>query len=145
MNLNEAVQRLAKLQGELKQLDLKVATCREKLEATPNWIKLQQAIKAADYIRDQIKEVDHLVRDMALESYIAQGDKQPHPSVSIKVYTTIDYDPDRAKQYCIDHLPTALKLDPKVFERAAKVIELDFVTRGEEPRVAISSNLGEYL
>jgi hypothetical protein len=47
--------------------------------------------------------------------------------------------------YCRQHLPNALKLDARAFEKAAKVIPLSFVDVVETPKATIATDLSEYL
>jgi hypothetical protein len=61
------------------------------------------------------------------------------------VLTKIEYDTARALTYAREHLPQALKLDAREFEKVAKVLKLDFVTTHEEPQATIATDLSKYL
>lgn len=110
-------------------LGQKLARARDLLAAT----KLDRA------------EAEDNLRNIALAQYETDGDKQPHPAIGIAIYTILDYDEGQALDYARLHLPKALRLDKRVFEKAAKAIEPDFVTIGQEPRVRIASDLSQYL
>jgi len=90
-------------------------------------------------------ECEEKIRELATQSYADTGDKHPHDAVTVKVYTRLDYDPEQAFRYCVDHLTTALKMDTRKFETVAKAAELDFVDFVDEPRATISRDLSAYL
>ena len=73
------------------------------------------------------------------------GGKHPHPAVTIKLYTVLEYAPDQALEYARQHLPQAVKLDKCVFERFAKVVTPGFVTKAKEPRATIARDLSAYV
>lgn len=127
----EYLQEIAELEAELAATSLgkRLAHCRELLE-----------VACADKADAKAR-----VHAVALASYEATGNKQPHPAVKVILYTILDYDLADALEYARQHLPKALKLDKRTFERAAKAIEPDFVTIGQEPRTRIASDLSSYL
>jgi len=90
-------------------------------------------------------DAEERVRHAALARHELTGNKQPHTAVKVVFSTVLDYDPSDALNYARQHLPQALKLNKGAFEKAAKAIELDFVTVAKEPRTRIVSDLSAYL
>jgi hypothetical protein len=91
-----------------------------------------------------VAAIDEVTRAFAVDWFNATDDKKPHPAVTVKMYTILEYDPAVALDYCTKHLPKALRLDRRAFEKVAKVLEPDFVTFCVEPRATILSKLEEY-
>ena len=89
-------------------------------------------------------DAERAIREAALESYQADGNKHPHPTITVKVFTYLLYDEGVALDYCIQHLPSALKMDKTKFEKVAKVVQPDFVEIGQEPKPTIARDLSEY-
>ena len=90
-------------------------------------------------------EMDAAVRTVALSQFVADGDKKPHPAVTIKINKALLYKPADALDYCREHLPKALKLDKRAFEKAARVIEPDFVEIVDDPKPFVARDLEKYL
>jgi 3-mercaptopyruvate sulfurtransferase SseA len=78
-------------------------------------------------------------------TFAETGDKAPHPAVKIKMYTMLEYKDEDAIDYAREHLPGALKLDKRVFARAAKAVAMNFVAILQEPRATIARDLSKYL
>jgi hypothetical protein len=91
-----------------------------------------------------VADAEAAPRAAAVEAYANTGEKKVHPAVMVKEFVAMDYDPEQAKQYAFEHLPSALKLDAKKFEKVALVIPLDFVTIYTEPRATIASDLSAW-
>ena len=109
------------------------------------WGKESQRVKAAlSDVSAEIAEADQLLRGLALDVFNATDNKHPHPAVTVKMFIVLRYDPDKALDFARDHLPKALKLDKRTFERAAKAIEPDFVTIAKEPKATIDKDLSEW-
>ena len=93
---------------------------------------------------DDMAAAEADVRKAALETYAKDGNKKPHESVSIRVYTILDYELYTALEYARQFIPQALKLDKRAFEKVAKAVDINFVTARTEPRVAIARDLSKY-
>lgn len=92
----------------------------------------------------KVTGLEESVRGTALEAYLETGDKHPHPAITIKVFTKLDYDEEQAITYCVEHLPKALKVDKRKFEAVAKAAELDFVQITDDPKATVATDLSEY-
>lgn len=94
---------------------------------------------AANAIKGQEEAEAHL-RTMTLMSYAETGNKTPAPGVGIRIISKLDYKPETAFEWAVNH-KMALKLDVTAFEKIAKASPLEFVTTREEAQATISQNL----
>lgn len=137
---------LAQLRQEVADRKAEIAGAQVELEATYEWQNIAGFKKQLDLAQGALAEAEANVRAVALAEYAANQDKHPHPAVTIKVYEVLAYDAEQAKSYAIAHnLPKLLKLDAKIFEKAANGLDLDFVTVTEEPRATIATDLSEWV
>ncbi len=105
-----------------------------------------RSLRAAQlYLQDikaNVASADSAVRKLAVQVHPVI---KAHPAVTVKEYVTLEYTDDDALAYCRRHLPGALKLGKRLFEKAAKIIDMDFVTFGTEPRATIKRDLSAWL
>lgn len=128
------------------------AECKAEIDTAQTFLEASYAWKNLGWRRELLKTAkDHVAiaeaatRKQALSIYEETGDKAPHPAVPIKMYTVLDYEPADALDYAREHLPKALKLVKRTFEKAARVLELDFVDFTQEPHATIARDLSKYL
>lgn len=142
--MTELLTRLAQARALEQEYRGKIAVLEAELAQNPiaKQIAALRARASLQHIRDDRAEAD--VRKAALEAYAEDGNKKPHESVSIRVYTVLDYEPRAALDYARQYIHQALKLNKRVFEKVAKEIDIGFVTKRTEPRVAIARNLSKY-
>ena len=127
----------AECRAEIATLEMTIAntTWGQRLAGLQDTLRL---------IRETVQVAEDAARDAALTTYEQTGDKKPHPTIAIRIYQVPVYDTAQALDYARAHLPTALRLDSRTFEKAAKAIELDFVTWHDDARPAISKGLSKY-
>jgi hypothetical protein len=98
---------------------------------------------------EEAEALEAELREMAVLDFDLTHDKHPHPAVSIKVMTRLQYDPERAAGFCREYLPSAIKVDYKTFEKYAKNVAdtapLDFVEFVEEPQAQIVTDLSKFV
>ena len=94
---------------------------------------------AANAIKGQEEAEAHL-RTMTLQAYLETGNKQPCEGVAVRILTKLDYNPETAFEWAVNH-KMALKLDVTAFEKIAKASPLEFVTSREEAQATIAANL----
>ena len=94
---------------------------------------------------ERVDELTKQVRDRAVLAFEQSGDKRPNSAIQIKEYIVLVYSEGDALEFARQHVPKALKLDRRAFERVAKVLEPDFVTVITEPRATIASDLSAWL
>ena len=96
-----------------------------------------------DQYREKARLVDFLeskVRGVALILYQSSQQKD-FSYVKVKIYKALAYELKHAIHWCMVAYPKALKLDTGAFEKAAKELELDFVSITDDPRVSIANDL----
>ncbi|MEN6507012.1 MAG: hypothetical protein ABFD92_20955 [Planctomycetaceae bacterium] len=146
MDLNDSVKYLAQARKEAADVRAEVEAAQAALEATTEWTTLQtEKARLARYALAE-SEADANLRELARSVYEnSDGNKHPHPAVTVKLFDVLVYDPGQAKSYAIAHLPNALKLDARAFEKAARVLGLDFVTIVTDARATIATDLSEWV
>lgn len=115
---------------------------RKSWEASSVWLKWSASLKEA---REQVSVCTQQLKAAALSA----GDKHPHPATTIRQATKLNYDERQAIAWCIEHLPQALKLDSRLFEKHARAVAatdpIPFVEIASEAQVAIATDLSAYL
>jgi len=142
--MHEAVIYLASTRQIEAEYKAKIAEAEAELRATGTWRYLEQQRECLKVAQADVADATADVRKQALAIYDETGSKSPHPAVKVKMYTVLDYDDGEAVKYALLHLPQALKLVKRDFEKAAKVLGLDFVTISQTPRASIAHNLDEF-
>jgi len=143
--LHEEIKGLAGVRQTEAEIKAEVADIQAELEASALWKALQERKALLRSASEAAEQQADYVRELALAAYGKRGDKRVHPAVTIKTYTTLNYDPANALNYAREHLPGALKLDVRAFEKVAKVAGLDFVEIEQEPRATIARDMSKYL
>jgi len=104
--------------------------------------------------KSKVAEDESVVRTTALAMFDGE-DKHPHPAVTIKVYTAVDYNDADAIALARDVIPGALRIDKSAFEKAVKGLAgMDIegvsdkvnavVVIRDDPRATIARDLGGY-
>ena len=137
--LSEQIKKVAEVRQSAKTLSEAKKASLEKWEIE-NRVLLEAT---ADSIA-RVAEEEAKLRELVLQSYRDTLEKAPAPGVSVKVLQTLDYNPQDALNWALQH-HIALTLDKKAFENIAKTTPLDFVTIKEEPRAQIATDLSEYV
>lgn len=126
---------------------------REAAEDDAEWAALQAAFREENeaFLLERtathslLAGAEETLREMALAEYNRSLDKAPGPGIVIRIHKVISYDANKALAWAIDHR-LALALDKARFEELANIsVGLDFVTRTEEPRVTIATDLAKAL
>jgi hypothetical protein len=142
--LEQRVRELALHRASVARYKAAQAEAQAALEATPEWQRVQVAKTQAASVSKDEDEFRGRVESATLDIYGALADKHPHPGVQVKDYEVVKYDAEKAKSYCIAHLPNALKFDPAAFEKAARVLGLEWVEIVKEPRVTVATDLSKW-
>jgi hypothetical protein len=127
------------------------AECQKEKDAIMNTIKEQfgETLERADSLLATAKtdtmNAEENTRCKALAIYYDTANKKPHSAVQVKMFTVLEYSPDAALNYARLHLPQALKLDKRTFEKVAKAASLDFVQANKRPKVTIARDLSGYV
>ena len=138
------------MSNELEAQVQVVAEARDRLQWAKGTVKDMRDIwerKYADELLElvsialQVAEEEAALRELTLQAYAETGNKAPAVGVSVKLFDVLNYNPDEAKKWALEHR-VALKFDTATFEKIAKVDKPDFVTITEEPRAQIAQSLG---
>ena len=143
--MKDAVEKLAYSRAIEAERAMQLKEAEAKLQDSPLWRQWELASGDFKTAKANVLSDEAMVREQALGIYKETGDKHPHPCIAIKMYTVLDYDDGTALDYARVYIPRAVKLVKSTFEKAAKVLELDFVVVRQEPRATIARDLSEYL
>ena len=135
---------LARERERVKAAERALENADKILQLTPEWAARNEVIQELQRARQFEKAQDDIVRAIALSEFGSTGVKSAHPAVTIKMFKRFVYDARQALDYAREHIPNALKLDARAFEKAAQALGLDFVTIEDDPRPQIASDLSEY-
>jgi len=89
----------------------------------------------------ELTEAESRLRQLAEDAYRQTNDKNPVAGVKIRLVTKLNYDPQDALNWAIEH-KLALALDTKAFEKIAKTSPMDFVLVESVPQATIARDLG---
>lgn len=143
--MNELIQKLAVERTVIEYIRARIETAKFRLAETDEGRFLANLEISLSVIRTAATDMEDAIRAEALAVYAADGNKRPHAAISIKEFKVMEYDPKVAVTYCLTHLPGALKLNPTIFEKIAKVVQPDFVTERTEARAQIAMDLSAYM
>jgi len=143
--MKDEVARLAYRRSVVAERKALLVEAEAKLHASPLWQQVGDRRESLNRAKSRQTDAEVAVRQEAMKVFTETGDKTPHPAVKVKMYTALDYDDGDALDYARVYVPRAVKLDKRAFEKAAKVLEPDFVTIWQEPRITIARDLNEYL
>jgi len=92
------------------------------------------------------RDLEELIRAMAVKIAKETGDKAPAPGVKIRVVTRLKYDPKEALNWALSRgMREVLALDKRAFEKAAKVLKPEVVEIEEELQATIARDLEKAL
>ena len=144
--------------SEIQELVRKLAQARQMTEIAESAMRWTQGqIAETDLGLKLAEEKDIFLRSKADEAEARSnlelavlgqfdGNKHPHPAITVRESTKFDYDAKIAREWADEHLRAALVLDTKKFEKAIAVTEVpDFVTVRTEKSVAVSTDLSAYV
>lgn len=137
--LNEMLDSLKVVRERHEEAKAKQAELLAAFQQTAEWEQLQ-VIRA--FAAGEIEQIEAQVRMTALD--LSELCAEIPERVTVKMFNVVEiYDELKAKEWCIDHFTPALKLDGKVFEKAAKDgnIPADLVKVFKEPRAQIATKL----
>ena len=110
-----------------------------RFQESPEWIAQSSA---HSFATSEVESLEALIKDNVLNMHGASMELPDR--VAVKMFTVVEI-PDelKAKEWCIAHFTPALKLDSKVFEKAAKDgnIPAELATVSKEARAQIATKL----
>lgn len=146
LTLEEAVAQLHRVRIEAAAWGGGIAVLRSQFEA-----RISSDVQHAREAKDRMEAAEETVKSMAIAAYEASGKTNKHvsPGVEIKNFTVVDYNPEKALKWALDHR-VCLSLDTKPFEKMAKDGMVDgfsgeIATVRDEPRAQIATDLEKVL
>jgi len=148
LTMREALALVVKVRRETMAVEERAKAAQSALEATPEWVALQEARAAAKAANEGLYNAERGAREMALELFKATGDKNPYPGTSVKMYKKAVYEVPALVDWCFVNAPGYLEPNFKLIERAAIGGHLPTgapVRIETEPRAQLSGKLEEVL
>ena len=143
--MTDTLVRLAEARREMEAAKEQLAERQAFLEDAPIY---HAVVFARDWLRESQEQIARLTTQLrleALEVYEATGNKKPWPGVQIKMYTVVEFNEVEARNWCLEHADSFLKLDTTSFKKTAENLVGAPVTITREPRISIASDLSQYL
>lgn len=157
MNTDELIRQLHEARQEESGVGAEVDILRAELESLRTWQRYEEAKAVLKITRNIVKELEAEVKDALLEPALA-GDR--HPAVhAVRTSINFDYDEEIALAWAKEHLPDAIKLDRRRFEKYCKEASESeflpmpaqtadsptFVEVGESHSLSIKRDLSEFV
>lgn len=142
--MNELVVQLGKLNRQLEAVNSKYE------DTYADWVRdHMDLITQQEDLKQQISAKREEIKRAAIEQYTQNGEKKPHPAISIREYTRYRYEESEALEWAETHVPIIVHrvLDTKTYERFLKDQKYDSMP-GEiyiEPVPSISKDLSEFI
>ena len=102
----------------------------------------RELLEAAGAAQARALMAEEALRNAALATYNATGDKHPAPGVEVKMGTKMVYDPAEALAWAVEH-GMCLALAKGAFEKVAKASPIPCVQVVETSFVALATELQE--
>lgn len=110
-----AWERLQAARERRAALRARVEALETQMKSTPEGKLWEESLKEFRDAQTEEDEIERKIRHLAVELYLACGEKKPHPGVAVKVRRVPRYNPEEAAAWCREHLPEMLVLDEKRF------------------------------
>ena len=109
------------------------------------WLTETQPLgDAVSELKDLLADAESRLREAALNTYAATGEKKLPCGVGVKIATRMNYSPDDAFEWAKAH-NMALQLDKTAFEKIAKASPMDFVEFVEVPTATLPTDTAKLL
>ena len=142
----DPVQELAILRIMFEKAKAEQKQAADELAASIYGTALASAQKRTAEISASISAVEDQVRAAILEGFAANKDKKQRGGQVKRFENLMRYDEEQAIAFAIEKsFPAMLKLDKKVFEKAAVGLRPEFVEFYAEDRAQIDSDLSAFL
>jgi hypothetical protein len=139
--LPSLVQQLAREREIVAEYRARIEEIEAEIEASPLGQALAHERAFLATALEGAALTDEDIRRTAVRAYEVDGDKRPHPGIGIRVMTRVEYDEAEALEHCRAHLPEALVLKRRTFEKVARLVPPSFVTLRQEPQATIATKL----
>ena len=138
-NLLDAVKLLRERKAETAS---NIQAMQKYLDETTEGQYLKTLREQIAQINEELADVEDRARKAAVLAYQDSGERKPLPGSEVKMYATVTITDERAAlKWAAENAPATVKLDTTKFNAAVKLLDLPFITKGEEPRGTIASDL----
>jgi hypothetical protein len=132
--INAGVDVRTQLDEVKKQYEARIALIWREYE-TAN-AELIEMVKTADALEDILAMT---LRNSIEKAYLATGNKQVYPGLSVRITKDYQYDERRAVEFCIERkIPELLTVKGKEFKKQMELTPQDFCTVSEKIGTVIS-------
>lgn len=142
------VRQLATARALAAKTKAQVEALENTLHASRKYVTLAAINEAA---KARLEEAESAVRLAAEQGYREFGEQHPHEAVSVAVKRTVTPG-EQAMTFAGTHVPKAIVLDAKVFNKAVLAfvdggvdVPPDAATIADTPMVRVKTDLSEYL
>jgi hypothetical protein len=137
--------------AELRRRQDEVKTKIEEAQAA-FFESIKPLTEEAKQLGSERTSAEAMLRASTLAHYEQTNETRPTAGVQVKLYTQLDYDPEKADKWTrergIARIPEQIipeSFDQRAFEKIAKVTPIDFVVKKQEPKVRIDQHLEKVL
>src|SRR6185312_2895948 len=106
--IDNSIRELGHARSEEAQARTELSAMKKEMEESERWqthASIQKEAKA------QADELYAKLCELAIEYYELTDDKTAHKAAKVKIMTAFEYDRAKAKEWALENLPEALKLD----------------------------------
>lgn len=142
MNLDKLIDELRLARNELaSEIEYKRLT-EEEISQTVLGKRAQESNLAIATLKEKTQEIEEKIRNLVKWQYEDDGNKRPHQKVEVKIFNVVEITDEReAVAWASKNDPSAITLNVKKFTSDVKNLDLPFLSKREEPRVQIASDL----
>ena len=143
--LPEAISELAQFRRSAAHLQMLQREELDRVRQSEYYRELEEELADVNRV---IAELEREARECGLAVFIQTGDKHPHPAITVKTITRIDYDLNEATVWARQNLPEAIHLDTRFFEKHVKAVQATHPVPCAkiifEPQAQIASDLSKW-
>lgn len=140
------VKKMSRLQAEYKAQQESLEKVELAAISTPEYQAYLAKLETVRESKRWYEEERRMVGDYAVEHFDGEN-KHPHPAITLKEFTVVDYPADRMKAWAIEHNhPGLLNLNASAAKKVATgPTAPEFVSVTKEIRATIKTDLSEYI
>jgi len=137
---------IARVRKDLGELKDQSGEQRWQIEQSEIWKIHRETLEMINALNERLNRTMDELKNEVLKNVYDGENKKPISGVQVKTFKTIEItDEKQAKLWAATNAPSTIKLNEPAFGKAVSALELEFVKKGEENRVQVSSDLSEYL
>jgi len=142
--LKKHLRALAQWRAEVDRIQELVVSAEKTQQESTAWLALEAAIRQRKEAIGEMQAREVEVREMVTAHFVATGEKKPVAGAEVREYKTFEFDAEEALEWATLHVPSALKLDVKLFKKVAPALGGP-IREIPSLRVYLSRDLSAYL